>query len=332
MRRPLCAFPHNHRRDARQLELRLTGAAGPTCQVQSELTFDLTGQGVRVNHTSMSSKATTPSSDLIGGHHGGVSTNASSLGWLVGGRSYAGGHSVREAQEMVAAANQLLEAAVIAERANGTSWEVIGEALSVTRSTAHGRVSGSVDSFFEAGEPETARDKAGENLDGAWDKIAEQLSRHTLLSDVQQVAEHLSSPPPAATESTEAGTNQVDAYARALNTLLRWRSPDFTIVSDEGEPRYLVEVKRGERHGDRRRITAVPTPFWPAAACRMDREATIATGGVTYGELHRKISEWMDRDSASAEKRQHGVEITEERLARLEERLAKLERLQSADS
>jgi hypothetical protein len=114
------------------------------------------------------------------------------------------GHAVREAQQLVAAANRVLEAAVIADRAAGTSWEEIGDALGgVTRSTAHGRFATVVEEFnntavdsASAAEPQSRADRAAENLEAAWSQVLGMVDRRVVRGGLQEAAENLVAPPP----------------------------------------------------------------------------------------------------------------------------------------
>jgi hypothetical protein len=60
--------------------------------------------------------------------------------------------SVRDAQHLVELADEVLQRAVVAERARNTPWELIGQALGITRSAVHGRFAAHVSEVDDPNE------------------------------------------------------------------------------------------------------------------------------------------------------------------------------------
>jgi hypothetical protein len=79
---------------------------------------------------------------------------------------------VAAAQRLVEAAEELRVAAVAAERDRGVSWGAIGEALNVTRSTAHGRFADRVEATTEHGI------SAERALDQEWQQVLTLAESH----------------------------------------------------------------------------------------------------------------------------------------------------------
>ncbi|MEV4131442.1 hypothetical protein AB0J72_04675 [Dactylosporangium sp. NPDC049742] len=91
------------------------------------------------------------------------------------------GERVAAAQELRRLADAALRAAVIAEREDGTSWEVIGGELGTSRSGAHGRFADDVTEWRRE-HPRTAHPEAQAALGSAWAAVDE-LARRQLLLD-----------------------------------------------------------------------------------------------------------------------------------------------------
>lgn len=77
------------------------------------------------------------------------------------------GDLVREAVRLQQLAREALYAAVVAERDAGTWWETIGDALGITKSSAHTRFSKIVQSMKGYGQPA---------VDDAWSEVRELLA------------------------------------------------------------------------------------------------------------------------------------------------------------
>jgi hypothetical protein len=133
--------------------------------------------------------------------------------------------SVAEAQALLALAEELLQAVVAFERAKGTSWEAIGRALGITRSTAHGR--------FSTGHQEGG--EVGELLREVDDK----------WSRARDLAERATRPMTNTVARLDSGSR--DALTRALRELVldRSLSPQTRIRAAEAVS--AVNPEAGER-------------------------------------------------------------------------------------
>jgi tetratricopeptide (TPR) repeat protein len=88
---------------------------------------------------------------------------------------------VAAAKALQELAEEVLRDAVIAERQDGTAWEVIGKALGTSRSGAHGRFAEDVNEWRRT-HPRTAHQDAQARLDSSWTGV-EDLARQQLLLD-----------------------------------------------------------------------------------------------------------------------------------------------------
>ena len=102
------------------------------------------------------------------------------------------GEAVRQAQQLVLTANAVLDAAVVAERARGTSWEQIGDALGVTRLTAHGRFRGAVDAFARGESDIEAELGARLNLERAWETVRDRAAARAVRDNLVLLSAQMS--------------------------------------------------------------------------------------------------------------------------------------------
>jgi tetratricopeptide (TPR) repeat protein len=163
---------------------------------------------------------------------------------------------VAEAHQLVLASEELLQAAVAAERNRGVSWETIGEALGITRSTAHGR-------FADRLENGTDETDAERELHLAWRRIRTMAEGHLapLTRGVaelepgsrQRVREDLlaASMEPSFPVELRIGAAQLLAtlehgeYAEAMERLLQ----DAVAHSASAELAPAAPIRPGAEHG-----------------------------------------------------------------------------------
>jgi hypothetical protein len=160
-----------------------------------------------------------------------------------------GGELIENARQLVSQAERVLELAVAAERGTSVSWETIGEALEVTRQTAHARFAQKVedvldDVLFPAREgtdgqlgwwacPDGLEDpvKTVQRLD-AW------ATRHRERTDPERgerpVSENLQT-------GRNAGVDGIDAVLRLTRKLLDRNLPQG--VTERAATRVLLEHK-----------------------------------------------------------------------------------------
>ncbi|WP_329348934.1 hypothetical protein OG226_12245 [Streptomyces sp. NBC_01261] len=117
------------------------------------------------------------------------------------------GQLLTQAAQLASAAEALLEKAVIAERAKGTSWEVIGDILGgVSKSAAQKRWGSTVAKWRESNvvqptAPVSPRDElveftmAYDELEDAWHGANEIVQRQPLLADLNNATAALSGSP-----------------------------------------------------------------------------------------------------------------------------------------
>ena len=102
------------------------------------------------------------------------------------------GEAVRQAQQLVLTANAVLDAAVVAERARGTSWEEIGDALGITRSTAHGRFRRAVDAFAALESEIDAELDARLNLEKSWETVRDHAAARAVRDNLVLLSAQMS--------------------------------------------------------------------------------------------------------------------------------------------
>jgi hypothetical protein len=147
--------------------------------------------------------------------------------------------SVADAKRLVELAEVTLQQAVAWERAKGTSWEAIGRALGVTRSTAHGKFSASVPADTSGDEAATARRDLGETWAKVFD-LAEgvvrpatnsashldQQSSRALAKMAERIARSTDSPPAARLNAARLVAALDPAVGeRALRALAEYQLP-----------------------------------------------------------------------------------------------------------
>jgi hypothetical protein len=110
------------------------------------------------------------------------------------------GQLIRDAQQLLDAANAIMRAAVVAERTRDTSWGEIGEVLGVGKSSAHGRFAGAMNEFVdaaEAGSTMSAQERATADLDRAWGEAFLIMARRGQRDEIMQVADLITRGPEA---------------------------------------------------------------------------------------------------------------------------------------
>ncbi|MCX5216111.1 hypothetical protein OG689_44055 [Kitasatospora sp. NBC_00240] len=138
------------------------------------------------------------------------------------------GQHVRHAARLVEQANQLLAQAVVADRARGNSWDEIGAALGVTRSTAHGRYGTTYRRW--AKHPVAGVDQVAEavwELDQLWDGIQELAAEHGLQVNI-----------PGAHQPSETS-----AVTFAGHTDREAEQHDVVVHRPDGKPIFMVQLK-----------------------------------------------------------------------------------------
>ncbi|MET8703332.1 hypothetical protein ABZW10_31400 [Kitasatospora sp. NPDC004723] len=129
---------------------------------------------------------------------------------------------VEAAAELVALSEQVLTAAVAAERANGASWAAVGKALGISRSAAHGRFSGAVGRQTMAVERdddgvsvrECSAAELYEQLRELWAKIADKAAQEQQLAGIQAAPNH-----PLSVLSAPTGSGKTAAAMRVIEAL-----------------------------------------------------------------------------------------------------------------
>ncbi|MFG3235131.1 hypothetical protein ACGFZG_25690 [Streptomyces antibioticus] len=101
------------------------------------------------------------------------------------------GQHIRQARLLEMLTSDLMARAVVTERLRGTSWEEVGEALGVTKATAHGRFSKIVNSWRGAKKAEL-EDSLGddfevavEELDHIWSQIRDLVARQEMQEGIR---------------------------------------------------------------------------------------------------------------------------------------------------
>lgn len=98
------------------------------------------------------------------------------------------GQHAADAHELVDLAKQILERAVIAERAAGTPWQAIGAAAGgVGRPTAHGRFSAAVQAF-QGRVGDVRQPAADAELDEAWGRVSALAERRARRDEILAAA------------------------------------------------------------------------------------------------------------------------------------------------
>ncbi|MBB4890086.1 hypothetical protein [Streptomyces netropsis] len=98
------------------------------------------------------------------------------------------GRHIQQARALVELAVEMMGKAVVVERLRDTSWEEVGNALGVTRATAHGRFSKVVTAWqgdkVAAGQ-ESGLGAAIQDLDVAWSKVGALVSDRLALRQME---------------------------------------------------------------------------------------------------------------------------------------------------
>ncbi|MFF8283864.1 hypothetical protein ACF06W_14195 [Streptomyces albus] len=162
------------------------------------------------------------------------------------------GQFVAQAQRLLGKAEELLEHAVIAERARNTSWEQIGQALGgLSKSSAHKRYGSAYSKWSEHADGMSTEDEdTGEEINGeyvyfliayallerTWGEIEEVVADQELLNDLRNATLAAS----GQSAPTDGRSDEVRAAYRALVQAPRPNS-SFT-YADSGKTRALSEL------------------------------------------------------------------------------------------
>ncbi|MEV5903402.1 hypothetical protein [Streptomyces sp. NPDC052127] len=158
------------------------------------------------------------------------------------------GDLLRQAAQLSDAAEALVETAVIAERAKGTSWEVIGEVLGgVSKSAAQKRWGQVIAKWRETNEGHPyerhpfARLEflefavANDELQEAWQKVTEVVERQPVLEGLNNATVALSGSP-----GVHSGTESQQIYTHLPAARLCAQDPDI----DAAKAKSLLEAAR----------------------------------------------------------------------------------------
>jgi len=209
------------------------------------------------------------------------------------------GEAVRQAQRLVLTANAVLDAAVVAERARGTSWEEIGDALGVTRSTAHGRFRGAVDAFARGESDSEAELGARLNLERAWETVRDHAAaravRDNLVLLSAQMSRAIDSDSMPAEEDREQASGRAGLSDQTIND---YAGPLHTGSGNQWLAQFHDAGKAFPREAERplvpgderlRRIPYTTRNFLLAAAMMGGVDTDVLYG--TFQELARALDE-----------------------------------------
>lgn len=220
----------------------------------------------------MPNEAAPDHGDQVRGHAVAVLDDGAAAGVdMTAGVSYArrqreSADRVEAAAALAALSDQLLLAAVAAERSHGASWAVIGKALGVTRSAAHGRFADAIAQYSVAGGAGDGREvaqgataKAFERLRRLWDKVAETATRESSVASLLEATVD----------------NQLSAEASPA------AAPNLVVCGPPGSGKTkiiaeLIQTLRSEHHG-RVLIVSTTSPDLVSALEQADGSGEGAT-------------------------------------------------------
>ncbi len=182
---------------------------------------------------------------------------------------------VAEAQRLLAAAEEALLAAVAAERNRGVSWEAIGEALGITRSTAHGRFADRLEASDKGTDAERALHIAWQQVHGLAETHLTPLT-HSISELEPEARQHASG-----------------------NLLAAAMEPSFPIETRITAAQMLATVEHG-RHSQamERLLQEAATQLGsPESVSAPSGDLQIAQEGVSPARL-LNLSEWNNPLSA----------------------------------
>ncbi|MFB7950073.1 hypothetical protein ACFC6L_34785 [Kitasatospora phosalacinea] len=140
------------------------------------------------------------------------------------------GARIEAAASLAALSEQVLLAAVAAERADGASWNAVGKALGITRSAAHGRFAEAVAQHAADGRGETASATTAELFDrlrSLWGEVEVKASEESQLAAVQSMA---ASEPAEGNDVQEAEQGQLFHYYGSPSATGRIHRPFEAVV------------------------------------------------------------------------------------------------------
>jgi Tetratricopeptide repeat len=228
---------------------------------------------------------------------------------------------VAAAQQAVLAADELLLAAVAAERDRGVSWEAIGDALNITRSTAHGRFA---DRLEEASARQTDTEHA---LDLAWQRMLDLAEGHLTplthgIAELrpearQQASRNLMAAviEPSFPAETRIGAAQMVAtmepgkYSNAIERLLKEAAARST--SPDAAPVFPVDTGT---------VEDTVTPAWLVNHSAYDNRAFYELGDESRSELMNAAIQGLETvlEKITADGEDHSAQrLARERLAAL---------------
>ncbi|GAB2606577.1 hypothetical protein GCM10027168_44290 [Streptomyces capparidis] len=194
------------------------------------------------------------------------------------------GQYVEEAARLVHLAEEVLRRAVIYERERHTSWEEIGEALGITKQSAHKRFAGDVERWREPfDQPDHLRsdgtpadERIPHHVRYTWGSTGpEESTAESTARDLEQwLREHT-----APSDSWAAEEHPV------TGRLPRHSTTAMLLLADRLSSRLLEDQ-------------LVPDPQAQAALC--DHRVALYSRLIREGDAPPEIREWIEKDRARA--------------------------------